>query len=318
MENNTERPEVRKRPIDRIYDIITVQLVGAAVFVIVALTVKLIGGSLYTEARGLYFKHFGNDTHTSVVTGNDDAENKEIGSDTDGTGSENKSGSSDGEESGLTEIKNNSSGDGSGDGKESPSDTSSSGAAPSDSSTSSGSSGEKTNGENKGMSASGSDIPVSTGAPVGGTSESKNGSGRSNETKSVGNTLIWPIVGRITSVFGERSAPIAGASSVHEGIDISGNWGTPIGAAADGNVYYTGESEGYGKYVILLHSNNFKTLYAHCSELKVKVGQNVKQGDTVALVGNTGRATGSHLHFETIIGGKAVDPTWLLSEMEKV
>ena len=318
MENNTERPEVRKRPIDRIYDIITVQLVGAAVFVIVALTVKLIGGSLYTETRGLYFKHFGNDTHTSVVTGSGDSENNGVGSDADGTGSENKSGSSDGEESGLTEIKNNSSGDGSGDGKESPSDASSFAAAPSDSSTSSGSSGEKTNGENKGMSASGSDTPVSTGAPAGGTSESKDSSERSNKTKSVGNTLIWPIVGRITSVFGERSAPTAGASSVHEGIDISGNWGTPIGAAADGNVYYTGESEGYGKYVILLHSNNFKTLYAHCSELKVKVGQNVKQGDTVALVGNTGRATGSHLHFETIIGGRAVDPTWLLSEMEKV
>lgn len=317
MENNTERPEVRKRPIDRIYDIITVQLVGAAVFVIVALTVKLIGGSLYTETRGLYFKHFGNDTHTSVVTGSGDSENNGVGSDADGTGSENKSGPSDGEESGLTEIKNNSSGDGSGDGKESPSDASSFAAAPSDSSTSSGSSGEKTNGENKGMSASGSDTPVSTGAPAG-TSESKDGSERSNKTKSVGNTLIWPIVGRITSVFGERSAPTAGASSVHEGIDISGNWGTPIGAAADGNVYYTGKSEGYGKYVILLHSNNFKTLYAHCSELKVKVGQNVKQGDTVALVGNTGRATGSHLHFETIIGGRAVDPTWLLSEMEKV
>lgn len=313
MENNTERPEVRKRPIDRIYDIITVQLVGAAVFVIVALTVKLIGGSLYTETRGLYFKHFGNDTHTSVVTGSGDSENNGVGFDAGGTGSENKSGSSDGEESGLTEIKNNSSGDG----KESPSDASSFAAAPSDSSTSSGSSGEKTNGENKGMSASGSDTPVSTGAPAG-TSESKDGSERSNKTKSVGNTLIWPIVGRITSVFGERSAPTAGASSVHEGIDISGNWGTPIGAAADGNVYYTGESEGYGKYVILLHSNNFKTLYAHCSELKVKVGQNVKQGDTVALVGNTGRATGSHLHFETIIGGRAVDPTWLLSEMEKV
>lgn len=110
----------------------------------------------------------------------------------------------------------------------------------------------------------------------------------------------------ITSNYGPRTSPYVG---FHAGVDIGMPMGTPICATKDGTVststYNTG---GYGYFIILDHGAGMQTLYAHCSELLVSVGDTVKKGDVIALVGSTGRSTGPHCHFEVRINGKHVDP----------
>ncbi len=132
------------------------------------------------------------------------------------------------------------------------------------------------------------------------------------------NSIIWPVNGRITSEYGYRVHPITGAYSMHGGIDISAVKGTPIFSAYDGKISKVGYSNSYGHYVIIEHSGNLSTLYAHCSKVISKEGDVVNKGDKVALVGNTGRSTGSHLHFEVRIGGCRVNPRWLLPEVTDV
>jgi murein DD-endopeptidase MepM/ murein hydrolase activator NlpD len=114
--------------------------------------------------------------------------------------------------------------------------------------------------------------------------------------------LIWPCNGVLTSGYGLRWGRI------HEGIDIAAPSGTPIWAAAAGTVIYAGWLGGYGNLVVVDHGNGLATAYAHASALLVGVGQSVAQGETIALVGNTGHSTGPHLHFEVRVNGAAVDP----------
>lgn len=118
----------------------------------------------------------------------------------------------------------------------------------------------------------------------------------------------WPIIGRVTSYFGQRENPIHGKEEFHSGVDISANSGTPIKATADGVVSFSGWIAGNGNLVVIEHGFGYSTLYAHNRLNVVKVGQKVKRGDIIAYVGSTGNATGPHLHYEVWHNGKAVNP----------
>lgn len=120
-------------------------------------------------------------------------------------------------------------------------------------------------------------------------------------------TFIWPIEhGRLSSRFGRRWG------RHHEGIDIAAPAGTPIRAAADGNVIYSGRQRGYGNLVLLEHKEPYVTVYAHNQVNLVRKGQKVHQAETIARVGSTGRSTGPHLHFEIRDRGKPRNPLFFL------
>lgn len=123
---------------------------------------------------------------------------------------------------------------------------------------------------------------------------------------------MCPIDGRETDAYGWRVHPITGEDNFHRGLDLGAAMGTPILAFADGYVDFVGEGDSYGKYVQLRHSDRVTTLYAHCSELLLPQGTQVKMGDPIALVGDTGMATGPHLHFEIQVDGVWHDPTYYL------
>ena len=116
----------------------------------------------------------------------------------------------------------------------------------------------------------------------------------------------WPCRGRVSSPFGTRR--IFGSESRHTGTDIAAPAGTEIRAAADGTVIWAGGKGTYGNLVQVDHGNGFVTYYAHCSEILVREGDWVEQGQTVALVGSTGRSTGPHCHFEVRWQGEPLDP----------
>jgi len=118
----------------------------------------------------------------------------------------------------------------------------------------------------------------------------------------------WPTKGWLTSYFGMRKSPYTGRPKKHEGLDIAANTGTPVVATADGVVARIETSSGYGKTVILDHGYGYRTLYAHNSKFLVKRGQKVSRGDKIAEVGNTGRSTGPHVHYEILLNGVPVDP----------
>lgn len=121
---------------------------------------------------------------------------------------------------------------------------------------------------------------------------------------------IWAVPGhtRISSPYGSRSDPINGTTAFHTGLDIPAPIGTPVVASADGTVIRAGVNGGFGNCVIIQHKDGVQTLYGHNSALLVSVGQTVKQGQIIAKVGQSGRATGPHCHFEFRINGKHVDP----------
>ncbi|MGP1471784.1 MAG: murein hydrolase activator EnvC family protein [Schwartzia sp. (in: firmicutes)] len=120
--------------------------------------------------------------------------------------------------------------------------------------------------------------------------------------------MIWPIEGEITSPFGWRVHPISGDARFHSGIDIGGDYGDPIHAAAAGQVIYSGWISGYGYAVILDHGGGISTLYGHNEALAVSEGQMVAQGQVIAYCGSTGNSTGPHCHFEVREGGEPVEP----------
>lgn len=120
--------------------------------------------------------------------------------------------------------------------------------------------------------------------------------------------FIYPVRGQLTSRFGMRTHPIYHITKMHTGIDISAHPGTPIKAAAGGEVVFAGWWGGYGNVVIIDHGGGISTLYGHCSAIYVRKGQSVSQGEVIAAVGSTGLATGPHLHFEVRKNGKPVDP----------
>jgi murein DD-endopeptidase MepM/ murein hydrolase activator NlpD len=132
--------------------------------------------------------------------------------------------------------------------------------------------------------------------------ESQAGAGSAGTGAPSAAGFIWPADGVVTSGFGMRWG------RMHEGIDIAAPIGTPIWAAAAGTVIHAGWLSGYGSLVVVDHGNGLATAYAHASAILVVLGQQVSQGETIALVGSTGHSTGPHLHFEVRINGVAVDP----------
>lgn len=136
-------------------------------------------------------------------------------------------------------------------------------------------------------------------------------SGKKYSTVSLGNIKFkWPCPAsaRITSYFGDRESPVAGASTNHKGIDIGASTGTNIVAAADGTVTIATYSYSAGNYLMLNHGGGVSTVYMHCSSLLVSVGSSVKKGDVIAKVGSTGYSTGPHLHFGIRQNGSYVNP----------
>ena len=120
--------------------------------------------------------------------------------------------------------------------------------------------------------------------------------------------MIWPISGPITSEFGWRTHPIFGTSRFHSGLDIGGDYGMPIYAAAGGTVIYAGWISGYGNAVIIDHGGGVTTLYGHNDSLNVSEGESVAQGQVIAMCGSTGNSTGPHCHFEVRENGEPVSP----------
>lgn len=140
--------------------------------------------------------------------------------------------------------------------------------------------------------------------------------GTTYKTTSLGDiNFIWPCPSssRITSGFGGRSSPTEGASSNHKGIDIGASTGSDILAAADGTVTISTYSSSAGNYIMISHGGGVSTVYMHCSQRLVEVGDTVSQGQVIAKVGSTGYSTGPHLHFEIRSGGGNVDPSLYVS-----
>jgi murein DD-endopeptidase MepM/ murein hydrolase activator NlpD len=119
---------------------------------------------------------------------------------------------------------------------------------------------------------------------------------------------LWPVEGRVGSSFGERQDPINGEGAFHSGIDIEGPYGAPVRAAADGEVTGTTMGAGYGRQIVLSHGHDLLTLYGHLSAMAVVPGQHVSRGQVIGYVGQSGRATGPHLHYEVRVHGVPVNP----------
>ena len=117
-----------------------------------------------------------------------------------------------------------------------------------------------------------------------------------------------PIQTKISSRYGRRKDPINGRQAFHAGIDFKGRTGDPVKATGSGVVKRASRNKGLGNYVIIDHGNGYETVYGHMKKRLVKRGQRVVRGQTIGLVGNTGRSTGSHLHYEVRQGNRTVDP----------
>ncbi len=125
---------------------------------------------------------------------------------------------------------------------------------------------------------------------------------------------LWPIEGRVTSSFGEREDPFNGEGAFHQGIDISAPVGTPIHAPASGTVTMAAFGNGYGREVTIDHGHGVRTLYGHLSGFGVVPGQQVSRGDVIGYVGDSGRSTGAHLHYEVRLNDQPVNPHKYLRE----
>lgn len=127
---------------------------------------------------------------------------------------------------------------------------------------------------------------------------------------------IWPVRGWVTSDFGVRLDPFTSARIRHSGIDIAAAPGTPVVAPADGTVVYASSAGGYGNVIVLDHGSGIKTRYAHLSAIKVKIGQRVSRGERIGAVGNSGRSTGPHLHYEVRVNGVPESPRKFILETD--
>jgi len=114
--------------------------------------------------------------------------------------------------------------------------------------------------------------------------------------------------GYISSYFGERADPFDGLEKFHKGVDFAGTLGSNVVAVAAGVVTWAGERSGYGKLIEINHGDGYSTRYAHNERTLVSVGQTVKRGESIALMGSTGHSTGPHVHFEVLHNGRQVDP----------
>jgi len=119
---------------------------------------------------------------------------------------------------------------------------------------------------------------------------------------------LWPVEGRVASSFGERQDPINGEGAFHSGIDIDAPTGTPVRAAADGSVEMAAMATGYGREVVIDHGHQLLTVYGHLSAFAVFAGEHVARGQIIGYVGESGRATGPHLHFEVRVHNVPVNP----------
>jgi murein DD-endopeptidase MepM/ murein hydrolase activator NlpD len=119
---------------------------------------------------------------------------------------------------------------------------------------------------------------------------------------------IAPTHGWITSQFGYRMSPYTGEREFHKGLDIAGRMGTPIYAAADGQVIYATQKKSLGYAVKIRHGYGIETVYGHMQETLVKAGDTVKRGQQIGLMGSTGRSTGPHVHYAVLVNGKGVNP----------
>lgn len=137
----------------------------------------------------------------------------------------------------------------------------------------------------------------------------------SMEQAVLGFAYCTPVVGTLTSPFGYREHPIEGEDLFHYGIDLAADTGTAISCFADGTVTAVGESSSYGKYCMVRHKGCYVTLYAHCSKVCTSSGASVGKGEKIAEVGQTGMATGSHLHFELIRDGTYLNPIYYVSPL---
>ncbi len=131
---------------------------------------------------------------------------------------------------------------------------------------------------------------------------------RENRELLASTPSIWPTEGWVTSPFGMRRSPFTGRREFHKGIDISNRRGTPIYASAKGTVSFSGVDGGYGNCVVLNHGGGVTTRFAHMQRFVVKEGQTVTRGELVGYMGNSGRSTGPHLHYEVRINGVCVNP----------
>lgn len=125
-----------------------------------------------------------------------------------------------------------------------------------------------------------------------------------------------PVSGQMSSPFGWRVDPITGSQRFHGGIDLAASAGMPVYAPQAGQVVFSGAYGGYGNVVVLNHGNSLYTLYGHNSQLLVKAGDSVYRGQTISLVGSTGRSTGPHLHFEVHYNGQYVNPVTYLAYLQ--
>ncbi len=119
---------------------------------------------------------------------------------------------------------------------------------------------------------------------------------------------MWPVEGRVGSSFGERSDPFNGEGAFHSGLDIDAPYGTPVRAAGDGEVAEASTNAGYGREIVLNHGHNVSTVYGHLASIAVTPGQHVTLGQIIGYVGQSGRATGPHLHYEVRVHNVPVNP----------
>ena len=124
-----------------------------------------------------------------------------------------------------------------------------------------------------------------------------------------------PVPGVVTSKFGRRIDPINSKPAFHNGIDIKGRMGSDVKATADGTVFKTGYNRGDGRFVTLEHNNGFRTTFCHFKKILVKKGERVERGQTIGLLGNSGRSTGPHVHYEITYQNTPVNP---LRYMKKI
>jgi murein DD-endopeptidase MepM/ murein hydrolase activator NlpD len=125
---------------------------------------------------------------------------------------------------------------------------------------------------------------------------------------------IWPARGWVTSDFGTRIDPYTAERRMHQGIDIATPHGQPVYTPSDGTVVFAGTENGYGKVLVIDHGYGVKTRYAHLAEIFTRAGERVNRGDKVAAVGNTGRSTGPHLHYEVRVNGIPENPRKFILE----
>ena len=125
---------------------------------------------------------------------------------------------------------------------------------------------------------------------------------------------LWPVIGRVTSSFGERQDPFNGEGAFHAGIDIATAYGSMVRAPADGFIQMAGPASGYGREMVVDHGQGITTVYGHLSGFAVTAGQQVRRGQVIGYVGSAGRSTGPHLHYEVRIRNTPVNPHKYLRE----